>query len=124
MVHIIRVFQEWIDKEPQELVEVEAVAFKPDQEVLNIQMHHDQQLEELVVVELLLLLIKSVLYLLQKQLVVLSVSIMERPFTPLQDQALSPILLVHLFLLNMFVLPVAVVVVHRIMLEVEVQVDI
>jgi hypothetical protein len=27
-----------------------------------------------------------------------------RPFTPLQDQALSPILLVHLFLLNMFVL--------------------
>jgi hypothetical protein len=27
-----------------------------------------------------------------------------RPFIPLQDQTLSPILLVHLFLLNMFVL--------------------
>jgi hypothetical protein len=59
VVLIIRVFQDKRGKEPQELVEVEAVASKPHQEVLNIQMHHDQQMEELVVVEQLLLLIKS-----------------------------------------------------------------
>ena len=100
------------------------VASKPHQEVLNIQMHHDQQLEDLVAVELLLLLIKSALYLLQKQLVVLSVSMVVRPFTPLQDQALSPILLVHLFLLNMFVLLVVDQADPQITLEAAAQVDI
>jgi hypothetical protein len=47
-----------------------------------------------------------------------------RQFIPLSVQELLLILPDHLFLLNMFVLPVAVVVVQRIMLEVEVQVDI
>jgi|TARA_B100000035_G_scaffold305730_1_gene306917 hypothetical protein len=47
-----------------------------------------------------------------------------RLFILLQALELLLIPLVQVFLLNMFVLPVAVVVVHRIMLEVEVQVDI
>jgi hypothetical protein len=48
----------------------------------------------------------------------------KRLFIRLQALELLLIPLVQVFLLNMFVLPVAVVVVHRIMLEVEVQVDI
>ena len=55
---IIRVSQSPIEGELQELVAVAVVAFKPDQELLYIQMHHNQLREVMEVAESLLSLIK------------------------------------------------------------------
>ena len=58
VVLIIRVFQQQKEVELQELVEAVVEVLKQPQEVLNIQMHHNQQLEVMEEVEPLLLLIK------------------------------------------------------------------
>tara|TARA_R100000479_G_C6283144_1_gene163738 strand:- start:323 stop:631 length:309 start_codon:yes stop_codon:yes gene_type:complete len=90
VVHIIRVSQSLIEGELQELVAAVVVVYNPHQDLLLTQMHHNQRREVMEVAESLLLLIKLGQLVVQKQLVVLLVSIMEKPFILLFNLEHSP----------------------------------